>query len=122
VCAVIIQQLRSASRDDVSRMRGSPKSVTVLILMTSICEKQIASPISYLVRDAFPMSVPIFEPELSFLPFSCECGARVATQADLDLHKREICLRRFDRNYKQPSIFSGMLPGTGGVADGGRRM
>lgn len=68
------------------------------------------------------MSVPIVEPELSFLEFACECGARVATQGDLDLHKREICLRRYNPNYKQPSLMSGMLPGSGGVADGGRRM
>jgi hypothetical protein len=75
------------------------------------------------------MSLPIFEPEFAFLPHACECGARTLTQADLDLHKREICGRRFNPNYKQPSLssykqpslFSGMLPGTGGVADGGRR-
>ncbi len=60
------------------------------------------------------MSLPIFEPEFNFLRFACECGARTFTQADLDLHKREICLRRINPNYKQPSLF-------GGVADGGRR-
>ncbi len=67
------------------------------------------------------MSLPIFEPELAFLPFACECGARMLTQADLDLHKREICRRRFNPNYREPSFFRDVLPGTGGVADGGRR-
>jgi hypothetical protein len=64
---------------------------------------------------------PIVEPELSFLPFSCECGARTATAGDLALHKREICHRRFDRNHRQPSIFSFELPGGLGISDGGRK-
>ena len=66
------------------------------------------------------MSVPIYEPELSFLPFSCECGARVPTREDLHFHKREICGRRYDANCRQPA-FSFEIPGILGVADGGRR-
>lgn len=69
------------------------------------------------------MTVPIFEPELSFLPFACEeCGARFPSQADLDLHTREICRGLIDSNHRKPSAFSFVLPGSGGVADGGRRM
>jgi hypothetical protein len=74
---------------------------------------------SDVIRDAFPMSVPIFEPELNFLPHSCECGARFAERCDLELHGRETCGRRWQTNYKQPSIFT--HDGPGGVADGGRR-
>lgn len=66
------------------------------------------------------MSVPIYEPELSFLPFSCECGARVPTREDLHFHKREICGRRHDASYGQPAS-SFDIPGILGVADGGRR-
>jgi hypothetical protein len=66
------------------------------------------------------MSLPIFEPELNFLPYGCECGARVTTQGLLDLHKREICRRRFNPNYREPRLFDD-LPGSGGVADGGRK-
>jgi hypothetical protein len=67
------------------------------------------------------MSLPIFEPEFAFLPHACECGTRTLTQADLDLHKREICRRRFNSSYREPPFFHGVLTGTGGVADGGRR-
>jgi len=62
---------------------------------------------------------PIYEPEFNFLPFACECGARVMSHEELQLHKQEICLRRLDPNYKQPSIFGS--GSTLGVADGGRR-
>jgi hypothetical protein len=63
------------------------------------------------------MTFPIFEPELSFLQFGCnECGARMSTQADLDLHRRETCWRS-----RKPSSFVFELPGGRGVADGGRR-
>lgn len=68
----------------------------------------------------FPV-IPIFEPELNFLPYGCECGARVLTAADLALHKREICYRRFDSNHRQPSAFNFELPGGRGISDGGRR-
>lgn len=63
------------------------------------------------------MSVPIFEPELNFLPFACECGARFQSRADLDLHQREICKQRF-----QPGFRENFFLGRGlGIADGGRR-
>lgn len=39
-------------------------------------------------------------------------------RGDFDLHRREICPRRFDRNY---SSIMFELPNGGGVADGGRR-
>jgi hypothetical protein len=67
------------------------------------------------------MSVPIFEPELNYLQYACECGTRFVTDADLDLHKRSACLRKFDPDFRQPPVPRGMLPGSGGVADGGRR-
>lgn len=66
------------------------------------------------------MNITIFEPELNFLPFACEaCGARVATEADLDLHKKETCERRWQNHCARSSIFGS--EGPGGVADGGRR-
>lgn len=68
------------------------------------------------------MSLPIFEPELNFLPYGCECGARVPTEGDLVLHKREICIRRWwNPEFKPPSTFGFELSGHRGVADGGRR-
>jgi len=66
------------------------------------------------------MSVPIYEPELSFLPFSCDCGARVPTHEDLTFHKREICGRRSATGY-QPSPLSFRIPGMLGIAGVGRR-
>lgn len=59
-------------------------------------------------------------PELSFFEFACECGARMPTAADLDLHKREICGRRFAPNFKEPNLFV-FDENSHGVADGGRR-
>ena len=60
------------------------------------------------------MSTPIFEPELSYLPFACSCGVRMLTQIDLELHKHETCIRR------DTSRFSN-LEERYGIADGGRR-
>jgi hypothetical protein len=65
------------------------------------------------------MSLPIFEPELSFLPFGCnECGARTFTEADLELHKHEMCPRRPESKSKG---FNFEISGGRGIADGGRR-
>jgi len=64
------------------------------------------------------LGIPIFEPEFSFLPHGCRCGARFAQKEDLELHHRETCKRRWDLNYREPSIFDELVPG---VADGGRR-
>ena len=60
------------------------------------------------------MSVPIFEPELNFLPFCCECGARFQSRVELDLHRREICQTNLARDV------SFLVRGIG-IADGGRR-
>jgi len=68
---------------------------------------------------AFP--VPIFEPELNFLPHACECGARFQNRGDLELHQREICKRRSDPSFRESFLLTFLLPGSGGVADGGRR-
>jgi hypothetical protein len=65
-------------------------------------------------------SSPIFEPELAFLPFSCECGSRVASLSDLELHQREVCIRRWWAS-DCAETFGFELPKGRGVADGGRR-
>jgi hypothetical protein len=60
--------------------------------------------------------LPIFEPELNFLPFGCECGSRFVTTEELALHKRETC-------HGLHAIGWGFDLGGGlGVADGGRKM
>jgi hypothetical protein len=70
---------------------------------------------------SLPIPMPIFEPELSFLPYACaECGSRVPTEADLVLHHREICPRRAGMSRYAPA-FVFELPGGNGIADGGRR-
>jgi hypothetical protein len=71
---------------------------------------------------SLPIPMPIFEPELSFLPYACaECGSRVPTEADLALHRREICPRRAGASSRFAPAFVFELPGGNGIADGGRR-
>jgi len=68
------------------------------------------------------MSEPIYEPEFSFLPAGCECGSRFRDDADLRLHKRETCPRRFEPNFKYPApVPHWFKESPGGVADGGRK-
>jgi hypothetical protein len=67
----------------------------------------------------------IYEPEFNIpiLPAICECGDRFQDEVHLSLHKRETCPRRFDPSFKHPSRVPAWfeLPGSGGVADGGRK-
>jgi hypothetical protein len=74
--------------------------------------------------DEQKMNGPIYEPELNFLPWRCECGSGFTDEAHLKLHKIETCPRNFDPSFKYPRSpvprwFE--LPDAFGVGDGGRK-
>ena len=69
---------------------------------------------------ALAMTAPIFEPEFSYLPEGCECGARFRDAADLQTHRESACALRFGPGTS--GAFRGLdFGGRYGVADGGRR-